>query len=86
MDLVCTLLIFLCPENGQFSPDLGEISLLDYPENLEKNNKNPLAKNQKNPVETVPQNCRCLSLVVVERVLTLWHEIVIKQLLESYSP
>ena len=30
---------------------------------------NPLEKNEKNPVETAPRNCRILSLVVVERVL-----------------
>ena len=33
--------------------------------------KSPLEKIHKNPVETVPQNCRFLSLVVVESVLTL---------------
>ena len=33
--------------------------------------KNPLEKIQRNPVETAPRNCRILSLVVVERVLSL---------------
>ena len=34
--------------------------------------KPPLEKIQKNPVEKAPQNCRFLSLVMVERVLTVY--------------
>ena len=59
---------FLRPDIGQFSPHLGAISLPNYTRNLEKG-ENPLGKS-KNPVATVPRDCRFLSLVGVERVLT----------------
>ena len=62
------LRLFLRPEIGQFSPHFGAISLMNYTENLEKKENNPLEK--KKPMETAPRNCRFLSLVVVERVLT----------------
>ena len=64
------LRLFLCPEIGQFSPHFGAISLLTYTVNLEKKDKMHRRK-FKNPVETAPRNCRYLSLVVVESVLTL---------------
>ena len=38
---------FLRPEIGQFSPHFGMISLPNYTENLEKNEKHPLEKIQK---------------------------------------
>ena len=41
------LRLFLRPENGQFSPHFGAISLLNCKENLEKKEKNPLEKIQK---------------------------------------
>ena len=45
--------------------------LLDYTETLERREKNPLEReNSKSPVETAPRNCRFLSLVMVERVLS----------------
>ena len=63
-------LIFLRPGIGQFSPHFGAVSLLRYTINLEKREKHPLEKTERNPVETAPRICGFLSLVVVERVLT----------------
>ena len=61
----------LRPEIGQFSPHFGAISVLNYTENPEKHEKKSTGDNSKNPVETAPRNCRFLSLVVVEQVLTI---------------
>ena len=73
--------LFLRLVIGQFSPQFGAISLLNYAEPREKG-KNPLEKKiQNNPEETAPpppKNCRSLSLVVVECVMTIGKEIVTK--------
>ena len=46
-DVTGILRFFLRPEIGQFSPHFEVISLLNYTENLEKKEKNPLEKTQK---------------------------------------
>ena len=65
-----------------FFPFWGDF-LLDCTENLEKREKHPLEKIEKDQVETAPQNCRFLPLVVVERVLT---NIITKLILPEFSP
>ena len=55
-------------QSGQCSPHFAAISLLDYTVNLEEREK-ITGENSKNAVETAHQNCRFLSLVMVERVL-----------------
>ena len=56
------------PKAGIHSLHLGAISFLNYTENLERKERIHWRRLQKS-VETVPRNCRFLSLVVVERVL-----------------
>ena len=60
---------FLRPETGHISPHFGLICLLNNTEDMEKGKKHSDGENSKNPMERFPENCRFLSLVVVERVL-----------------
>ena len=72
------LRMLLRPDIGQFSPHFGAISSRNCTEKLHKGKKST-GENLKDPMETAPQNCRFLSLVVVECVLILrkdeWKEI-----------
>ena len=63
-DVTSFCAFFSAQTSGDFLHIFGVISLLGYTENLEKS-----GKLQKNPVETAARNCRCLSIVVVERAL-----------------
>ena len=64
------LRFFSTLESEMFST-FGAISLLNYTEtSLERKEKFTGEDSKQNPVETVPRNCRFLSLVVVECVLT----------------
>ena len=66
------ILCFFAPPGDRaiFSTFCGDF-LTKLHRELGENGENniPLEKIQKNPVETAPQNCSFLSLVVVERVL-----------------
>ena len=79
------LRFLLRPEIGRFSPHFGAISLLNCTMNLEKSEKNQLENFQKNPVETAPRNCRFLSLVVVERVLSIRNHFLVRAVPSSCS-
>ena len=50
--------IFLCPEIGQFSPDFGAISLLNYTEDQEKKWQKSTGENSKDSKDRIPWNCR----------------------------
>ena len=50
-------------------PSLGRSSY-EITQKTWRNRNNPLEKLRGNPVKTAPRNCRFLSLVVVERILT----------------
>ena len=72
-DVTDSALFSLCPEIGQFSPHFGAISLVNSSTTQQtwRKGKKSTGENSKNPVETAPRNCRFLSLVVVERVLSI---------------
>ena len=62
----------LGPEkSGHFLHILGDFLTKLHIKTWRKRKRNPLEKIIRNPVETAPRNCRFLSLVVVERALTI---------------
>ena len=67
--------LFAPPGNwASFSTSWGDFLSKLHRKPGEKQGKHPLESiPKKNPVETAPRNCRFLSLVVVERVLSLFH-------------
>ena len=64
--------IFSAWKSGNFLHILGRVltKLNRKPEDISKSSA---GENSKHPVETVPRHCKFLSLVVVERVLRIWH-------------
>ena len=63
---------FSARQSGNFLTHFGAVYLLNCTANLEKKDKNPLEKTQKNSMETAPRKCRFLSLVVVDRALSFF--------------
>ena len=69
--------LFLHPEIGQLSPHFGAISLLNCAENPAEKGEKSTGESSKHPVEQLPRNWRFLSLVVVERVLSVGHHFAV---------